>query len=424
MDPNQNNSGAAAKATIPASPLQQVEPTPTSPPPAPPITKSGKSKHLILLLLIFFPPLAWYYMWKEDKYHNWFASVLIVDGLILLATSIMLFAAVYPPIIQLYTSLLLPRPVFYEVIPYAFIGIGAIEVIYGLLLRLRTNHHHILSKKLLILAVLLLSIHFIGLPLSQIASYYSVLSSVYSLNIYDYNSRKAQQITPQPTTNPTANWKSFKNTTLGFELKYPPDYIIIRNTNSSFQLGTDKLGSDNISISNENGSEFIKLNTLKSCKKIAEEIEQKSLTDRPPCLDEGKKFGQAEDITNTKIGNTDAISFYLTSTGRGITSRIIQSKTNQILQLSISQFSTTKNKTDQILTTFKFLDSPTISPTCVPRPACLDASPRCLIPETSDICPKATPTPNQVACTMDAKLCPDGSSVSRTSPNCEFAACP
>lgn len=29
-----------------------------------------------------------------------------------------------------------------------------------------------------------------------------------------------------------------------------------------------------------------------------------------------------------------------------------------------------------------------------------------------------------VACTMDAKICPDGSSVGRTGPKCEFAACP
>lgn len=28
------------------------------------------------------------------------------------------------------------------------------------------------------------------------------------------------------------------------------------------------------------------------------------------------------------------------------------------------------------------------------------------------------------ACTMDAKLCPDGSAVGRTGPNCEFAECP
>ena len=28
------------------------------------------------------------------------------------------------------------------------------------------------------------------------------------------------------------------------------------------------------------------------------------------------------------------------------------------------------------------------------------------------------------ACTLDAKVCPDGSAVGRTGPNCEFAACP
>ena len=30
----------------------------------------------------------------------------------------------------------------------------------------------------------------------------------------------------------------------------------------------------------------------------------------------------------------------------------------------------------------------------------------------------------QVACTMEAKLCPDGSAVGRVGPNCEFAQCP
>lgn len=29
-----------------------------------------------------------------------------------------------------------------------------------------------------------------------------------------------------------------------------------------------------------------------------------------------------------------------------------------------------------------------------------------------------------VACTADAKLCPDGSAVGRIPPNCEFAKCP
>src|SRR3989344_288898 len=34
------------------------------------------------------------------------------------------------------------------------------------------------------------------------------------------------------------------------------------------------------------------------------------------------------------------------------------------------------------------------------------------------------PSPSGVACTMEAKLCPDGSYVGRTGPNCEFTACP
>lgn len=34
------------------------------------------------------------------------------------------------------------------------------------------------------------------------------------------------------------------------------------------------------------------------------------------------------------------------------------------------------------------------------------------------------PLPEQKGCTMEAKICPDGSAVGRTGPDCEFAACP
>ena len=32
--------------------------------------------------------------------------------------------------------------------------------------------------------------------------------------------------------------------------------------------------------------------------------------------------------------------------------------------------------------------------------------------------------PQEVACTLEAKICPDGSAVGRVGPNCEFAPCP
>jgi hypothetical protein len=38
----------------------------------------------------------------------------------------------------------------------------------------------------------------------------------------------------------------------------------------------------------------------------------------------------------------------------------------------------------------------------------------------------ATPNPSEpiIACTADAKICPDGSSVGRKGPACQFEACP
>lgn len=43
---------------------------------------------------------------------------------------------------------------------------------------------------------------------------------------------------------------------------------------------------------------------------------------------------------------------------------------------------------DKMMTTFKFTDSTNIpTPTCRPRPACLDSEPRCMIQETDDMCP-------------------------------------
>lgn len=38
--------------------------------------------------------------------------------------------------------------------------------------------------------------------------------------------------------------------------------------------------------------------------------------------------------------------------------------------------------------------------------------------------PDKSESAKPVACTMEAKICPDGSAVGREGPNCEFAKCP
>jgi hypothetical protein len=40
------------------------------------------------------------------------------------------------------------------------------------------------------------------------------------------------------------------------------------------------------------------------------------------------------------------------------------------------------------------------------------------------VTPQASSSASPKACTLEAKICPDGSSVGRTGPNCEFAPCP
>lgn len=65
---------------------------------------------------------------------------------------------------------------------------------------------------------------------------------------------------------------------------------------------------------------------------------------------------------------------------------------------------------------------------CPPCPECSSIS--C---QTKEFCAEMgidkdwynnTQKPEEVFCTMDAKICPDGSGVGRVGPNCEFAPCP
>ena len=62
-----------------------------------------------------------------------------------------------------------------------------------------------------------------------------------------------------------------------------------------------------------------------------------------------------------------------------------------------------------------------LSGTPMPQPAPAPAP--IPVPAPTPI-PPPNPTPTPVVCTQDAKLCPDGSYVSRIRPRCEFAKCP
>lgn len=59
--------------------------------------------------------------------------------------------------------------------------------------------------------------------------------------------------------------------------------------------------------------------------------------------------------------------------------------------------------------------------------ACQANACKMIVPSNSSTTPPPPPGNNStgpVACSSEAKLCPDGSAVGRTGPNCEFAPCP
>lgn len=78
--------------------------------------------------------------------------------------------------------------------------------------------------------------------------------------------------------------------------------------------------------------------------------------------------------------------------GAGFGQEVLIANGNEIIDMYCGTCST--ERTDSILSTFQFLQ------------------------------PSTSPSGTQKICTMDAKVCPDGSTVGRTGPNCEFATCP
>lgn len=213
------------------------------------------------------------------------------------------------------------------------------------------------------------------------------------------------QLTSSPTPTPideTANWKTYENKTYGYSVKHPIHLI------PKDEPGVIKPYLSHIAFKNEGNSKYI-IGVLVSENSLNSEIEAQ------------KKFitevGEGIIKSETKIINNNYAGSKLEYELLEVDSKTIIKRS--IVVINNGEYSyiidSPNNLINQILSTFKFT-SP--SPTCRPRPACLDATPRCLIPETSDMCPKA------VVCTQEVKTCPDGSSVGRQGPNCEFAPCP
>ncbi|MCL4416708.1 MAG: hypothetical protein M1365_08450 [Actinobacteria bacterium] len=179
---------------------------------------------------------------------------------------------------------------------------------------------------------------------------------------------KCPDIKPSTTSAPVevSGWKNYQNSTLNISFKYPDSLTLTQEKSSTASYIYLKNESENLTF------EIVKQlgNNLLSRGKLEKTVSFNNISWNFYGSSSYCDAGECGDISpgySTRNGSL-LISFYIV---KGTDSSI----------------------PEKILSTFQF-NSLTPTPTCRPRPACLDATPRCLIPETSDMCPPTT-TPSQ-----------------------------
>lgn len=197
--------------------------------------------------------------------------------------------------------------------------------------------------------------------------------------------------TPTPVSTPdsTADWKEYSYTKIKFSLKLPQKWYTHPETSTLYGYDT------NISfpVDNPSSQDFIdgQLVDLSIGVSNNNSEDLQAIANNRIIMPNSYLNNKVANIT---VDNENAIVLdYKSGDGHEIVFK--HGDYNYI----ISFFNPNKNKElfeifDQIISTFKFIE-PEIRSSSLP-----------------------------VACTMDAKICPDGTSVGRTGPKCEFAPCP
>ncbi len=198
----------------------------------------------------------------------------------------------------------------------------------------------------------------------------------------------------------TANWKTYTTDFWGITFKHPDfdttccgvsgavtgnPVILITLADSTTVVANTDAPFDGIALYGIPNNGNLTLDQYVEKEKAVFLADFKSMAD-PGQVNQGK-------TTKTTVAGQPAL--VLTNySWDGITRTYFKSNNNSfIFEISKKEKSPSHFFSyDQILSTFKFVEPATLTPrpTCKPRPACLDATPRCLIPETSDMCP-----PNQ-----------------------------
>lgn len=188
--------------------------------------------------------------------------------------------------------------------------------------------------------------------------------------------------TPIPSVQP--DWKTYTNMKYNFSFKYPNDWEV-KSTKENFNFV--------IGPANELLTYKTKIDEQKVIYLMMSGPGQTTLS-----TSEWKRGGYDVQETPSQINNLSVLLRIFTKNNtyqKEAEFTLPNSQYNAAFEIYNRLLEITF---DQILSTFKFLGQTSPAPTCMPRPACLDSSPRCLIAESADMCPYSCPANGWVDC--------------------------
>ncbi len=196
---------------------------------------------------------------------------------------------------------------------------------------------------------------------SLIACYFAFRPQIDNLILKPAITKIGQRLTPVPTTDPTLSWKTFTEKAGRFNFKYPTDFTL-----------KEEVGGNN----------DVYYVTLKSAK------EEFKFSSGPKI--KSKIYAQFATTDTENINGTpwnvvmssqycDPLNCEATAPGYYVIHNDFYVGVNQNDKIN------DRSSLKPILNTLKFTDSNAIpTSTCMPRPACLDAKPRCMIVEPAN----------------------------------------
>lgn len=207
--------------------------------------------------------------------------------------------------------------------------------------------------------------------------------------------------TPVVSNDPLANWKVYKSSLDNYQFKVPQEWTEIEHSSNFehraiFQSGDGLYKFTTDAQVNKNkitGKEYASLDEFVGLPYTVKALKIDGLDARQPLPRAGSE-------------NFDKVYFFSQDKGLIFSLELLVgdgTKTDHRVTVEALQIG--EDVFDKIISTFEFL---TPLPTIVPPSTNIDT----------------ISSPSAKACTMEAKICPDGSGVGRSGPNCEFAPCP